>query len=56
MSRRKTGNAVSLFPFLAVLVSAMGALILLLLVVTRKLHNDAVAKAKAEQVLVQSQQ
>ncbi len=55
MSRRKTGNAVSLFPFLAVLVSAMGALILLLLVVTRKLHNDAVAKAKAEQMLVQSQ-
>ena len=49
MSRRKSGQAVSLFPFLAVLVSAMGALILLLLVTTRKLHNDAVAKAKAEQ-------
>jgi len=47
---------VSLFPFLAVLVSAMGALILLLLVVTRKLHNDAVAKAKAEQALIQVQQ
>ncbi len=46
----------SLFPFLAVLVSAMGALILLLLVVTRKLHHDAVARAKAEQVLVQSKQ
>lgn len=49
MSRRKSGQAVSLFPFLAVLVSAMGALILLLLVTTRKLHNDAVSKAKAEQ-------
>jgi hypothetical protein len=49
VSRRKSGQAVSLFPFLAVLVSAMGALILLLLVTTRKLHNDAVSKAKAEQ-------
>lgn len=48
MSRRKSGQAVSLFPFLAVLVSAM-VLILLLLVTTRKLHNDAVSKAKAEQ-------
>ncbi len=55
MSRRKIGQAVSLFPFLAVLVSAMGALILLLLVTTRKLHNDAVAEAKAEQASQASQ-
>ncbi len=55
MSRRKTGQAVSLFPFLAVLISAMGALILLLLVTTRKLHHDAVARAKAEQALVQAE-
>jgi len=33
----------------------MGALILLLLVTTRKLHQDAVARAQAEQALVQSQ-
>ena len=33
----------------------MGALILLLLVTTRKLHHDAVARAKAEQALVQAQ-
>lgn len=33
---RGSGNPVSLFPFLAVLVSAMGALILLLLVVSRQ--------------------
>lgn len=32
---RESGNPVSLFPFLAVLVSAMGSMILLLLVVTR---------------------
>lgn len=56
MSRRQTGQAVSLFPFLAVLVSAMGALILLLLVTTRKLRNDAVSRAQAEQQLVQAAQ
>ena len=55
MSRRQTGQAVSLFPFLAVLVSAMGALILLLLVTTRQLHHKAVSRAQAEQALVQSQ-
>lgn len=32
----------------------MGALILLLLVTTRKLHNDAVARVKVEQALVQA--
>lgn len=54
MSRQKSGQAVSLFPFLAVLVSAMGALILLLLVTTSKLRTDAVAKAKAEQAQEQA--
>jgi len=39
MSRRNTNN-VSLFPFLAVLVCAMGALILLLLVTTRRIRSD----------------
>jgi hypothetical protein len=56
VSKRKTGQAVSLFPFLAVLVSAMGALILLLLVTTRKLHQDAVTKAKAEKAAIEARQ
>lgn len=40
MPRPKPGNPVSLFPFLAVLVCAMGSLILLLLVMTRKIRED----------------
>lgn len=40
MARRHHHNSVSLFPFLAVLVCAMGALILLLLVTTRKIRHD----------------
>ena len=40
MARRQHNNSISLFPFLAVLVCAMGALILLLLVVTRKIRQD----------------
>jgi len=40
MSRRQHHNSISLFPFLAVLVCAMGALILLLLVMTRKIRHD----------------
>ncbi|MCA9073630.1 MAG: hypothetical protein KDA93_01255 [Planctomycetaceae bacterium] len=48
MSRRahRTENTVSLFPFLAVLICAMGALILLLLVTTRRIrHQQAEAIA-----------
>ncbi len=40
MTRRRPQTSISLFPFLAVLVCAMGALILLLLVMTRKIHHD----------------
>ena len=39
MARRHHHNSISLFPFLAVLVCAMGALILLLLVSTRKIRH-----------------
>lgn len=44
MRRRKAGIAVSLFPFLAVLLCAMGALILLLLVMARQIRETATAK------------
>lgn len=44
--RRESGNAVSLFPCLAVLICAMGALIFLMLVTTRRLRERAI-----EQVL-----
>ncbi|MEO2012797.1 MAG: hypothetical protein ABGZ53_00345 [Fuerstiella sp.] len=40
MARRRHQNAISLFPFLAVLVCTMGALILLLLATTRRIRND----------------
>lgn len=40
MARKQHTNSISLFPFLAVLVCAMGSLILLLLVMTRKMQND----------------
>ena len=40
MARRHHNNSISLFPFLAVLVCAMGSLILLLLVMTRKIRQD----------------
>ncbi len=55
MSRGKSGHAVSLFPFLAVLVSAMGALIFLLVAVSYKAHKDAVVRAEVEHALAQSQ-
>jgi hypothetical protein len=48
MSTRRVGNSVSLFPFLAVLVCAMGALIFLLLVVTRQIRAEARAVAIQE--------
>jgi hypothetical protein len=45
MSRRRTNsNSVSLFPFLAVLLCAMGALLFLLLVATRMIRDEAVQK------------
>lgn len=46
MSRRRTSSTgtVSLFPFLAVLVCAMGALILLLLVTTRRIRQQTIAR------------
>lgn len=40
MPRRQAQLSVTLFPFLAVLVCAMGSLILLLLVMTRKIRED----------------
>ncbi|MFM7057066.1 MAG: hypothetical protein ACKO2P_09115 [Planctomycetota bacterium] len=40
MARRQVQLSVTLFPFLAVLVCAMGSLILLLLVMTRKIRED----------------
>lgn len=40
MTRRRPQISISLFPFLAVLVCAMGSLILLLLVLTRKIRHE----------------
>ncbi|MGC1273991.1 MAG: hypothetical protein WBC44_09810 [Planctomycetaceae bacterium] len=40
MRRRATGPPVALFPFLAVLLCAMGALILLLIILTRQVRED----------------
>jgi hypothetical protein len=45
MARKQHHNSISLFPFLAVLVCAMGALILLLLVMTRKIRHDQAERA-----------
>jgi hypothetical protein len=51
MSRlRQASNPVSLFPFLAVLVSAMGALILLLLAVTRQAQRQRLELAASKTV------
>src|SRR5690606_7783955 len=53
MSRRQASSSgtVSLFPFLAVLVCAMGALILLLLVTTRRIRQQSmVEKGSVQQV------
>lgn len=46
MSRKQTGNSspVTLFPFLAVLICAMGALIFLLLVTTRNIREEVLAR------------
>lgn len=50
MSRRRTGQstAISLFPFLAVLICTMGALILLLLVTTRQIRAQEIAREQAK--------
>ena len=45
-SRRTASQSVSLFPFLAVLVCAMGALILLLIVNTRRIRLQSIAQAR----------
>ena len=50
MSRRTSQSSISLFPFLAVLVCTMGALILLLLVTTRRIRNDQVRWTERFQV------
>lgn len=56
MSRRRAQSAptVTLFPFLAVLVCAMGSLILLLLVVTRQIRSEAVAALSPPQPVAES--
>ena len=43
---KSSENAVSLFPFLAVLVCVMGSLIFLLLATTKRMHE--IARAEAE--------
>jgi hypothetical protein len=48
MRARRHKLAVSTFPFLAVLLCAMGSLILILLVMDRKAHQAAQARAKRE--------
>ncbi len=45
--QKKSNQSVSLFPFLAVLICAMGALIFLLIVTTRRIRKDAIAQAVA---------
>lgn len=55
MSRRSHTQAkVELFPFLAVLVCVMGALIFLLLVMTKQLRANAIARAQADAWQTQS--
>ena len=44
-ARIRANNPVSLFPFLAVLMCAMGALILLLIVITRRVRQQALVRA-----------
>lgn len=56
MRRSSSSPSIQLFPFLAVLVCAMGALILLLLVTTRKMQRVAVARAEAEEEMARELQ
>jgi hypothetical protein len=48
-SRHNSTNSVSLFPFLAVLICAMGALLFLLIVTTQRIRSDAIARAAADE-------
>ena len=50
MARKQHHNSISLFPFLAVLVCAMGSLILLLLVMTHKIRQDQNAEIDRWQI------
>lgn len=43
-TRGQTSNTISLFPFLAVLMCAMGLLIFLLIVTTQQIRSDTIAK------------
>ena len=45
----RTSNPVTLFPFLAVLLCTIGALVLMLVVVSAGIRKDAVATAKQKQ-------
>ncbi len=47
MGAKSSGPAVSLFPFLAVLVCVMGSLIFLLLTTTKRMHDVVAAEAEA---------
>ena len=48
MSRRaRHQTTVSLFPFLAVLLCAMGALLVLLVITTRQIRDDVIREASA---------
>ncbi|MEZ6062531.1 MAG: hypothetical protein R3C19_19485 [Planctomycetaceae bacterium] len=49
MARRNSDTSISLFPFLAVLVCTMGALILLLLVTTRRIRHQQIHAVVAVQ-------
>ncbi|MEP3482231.1 MAG: hypothetical protein ABJZ55_23500 [Fuerstiella sp.] len=51
MARRNSQQSISLFPFLAVLVCTMGALILLLLVTTRRIRQEQARYTAAVDVL-----
>ena len=51
MARRNSQQSISLFPFLAVLVCTMGALILLLLVTTRRIRQEQARYTAAVEVL-----
>lgn len=50
----RTSNPVTLFPFLAVLLCTIGALVLMLVVVSAGIRKDAVATAKQKSVREQS--
>lgn len=54
--RRQTGPAVALFPFLAVLVCTMGALILMLMLIARQARLQAAEVAAAKRTAAQAEQ